>query len=300
MSKLVPAGAKLANVNRRRLIKTVLVNIIALLMIVAGLRAMLTYGLSAMGVRDMQEENYVNAKAVFSANRVANWYQPWLAHYNYGVSLFELRLFPEAADAFQKALPLTPDAKHCQVALNLAWSLESYGDERSYDKDYKTALQLYIQAEQVAKEGKCDYQGAAGKIKNEEGGDKQQNQSNDKGEQGQNEDKDKAENNQSNSDSDSNSNSDKESEESKSGQSMKDQQEQTEKRNQQKAENAQAQMKSSQQQSGGQEQKSDAQQRKQEMEQRNLQGQQQNMDRIPQISEGHGSPGNGEDGQPTW
>lgn len=100
--------------------------------------------------------DYAGAAEWFSANKVANWFEPWKPYFNTGVALYHQKNWDGAQGEFEQALGRVPLDHRCTVALNLAWTLEAKGDALIDRRDRLGAAAAFARAKAVAEDARCD------------------------------------------------------------------------------------------------------------------------------------------------
>lgn len=152
MSQLEPP--RLSAKKRQFIASSVLV-LISLIALLVGTKYVFTSYVTARGLAEIRQQDYVAAENSFRMNLYANWYERWRSPYNVGVALYHQRSWVRSQEQFQAALEYAPEDKKCLVALNLAWSYEAYGDDLARRSDLVKASVAWRQAETVAKEAEC-------------------------------------------------------------------------------------------------------------------------------------------------
>ena len=100
--------------------------------------------------------DYAGAAEWFSANKIANWFEPWKPYFNTGVALYHQQNWDGAQAEFEQALGHVPLDHRCTVALNLAWTLEAKGDALLERRDRPGATAAFAKAKSVAEDARCD------------------------------------------------------------------------------------------------------------------------------------------------
>lgn len=158
-SGLIPRGATakamVASAKRGQRLRSLLIGLLVSVLVAAGAKFGITVVSNAAGLRAIDRYDYAGAQSLFENNLALNWFDPWLAHYNTGVALYLQENWSGAEERFSTALPLAPDEKKCQVALNLSWSYESDGDSLNKRGDVARASQAWAQAKSIAEDSGC-------------------------------------------------------------------------------------------------------------------------------------------------
>ena len=82
-----------------------------------------------------------------------NIVEPYIPYFNRGDAYAGSQMFVESIDDFERALALAPEAKKCDVRVNLALSWENLGDIYFEGGFFQGAVLLYEAAEAVIAEG---------------------------------------------------------------------------------------------------------------------------------------------------
>lgn len=140
---------------RRRFVVGAVVVVVVILTAAFGAKLALMQVAASRGLDAMARGDYLDAERSFRVNLVANWFDPWRAHFNVGVALFEQGRWPQAQEQFSTALAHAPESRRCIVALNLAWSYEAEGDQAAELGDFAGASEAWRMAEAVAEHAGC-------------------------------------------------------------------------------------------------------------------------------------------------
>lgn len=98
---------------------------------------------------------YDEANRRFDATRVINIFEPWVAPYNQGTTLYQLLRYAEARTELEKSLTLVTPTYDCMVRLNLVATIEAQGDELMARQNAAEAKKRYDEALEVLGKGDC-------------------------------------------------------------------------------------------------------------------------------------------------
>lgn len=98
---------------------------------------------------------YDEAKRRFDATQVINIFEPWVAPYNQGTTLYQLLRYAEARTELEKSLTLVTPTYDCMVRLNLVATIEAQGDELMARQNAAEAKKRYDEALEVLGKGDC-------------------------------------------------------------------------------------------------------------------------------------------------
>lgn len=159
-ASLVPRGATaraLTNSLRwGRRLRALVVAVLTAALLAIGVKFGVTVVSNEAGRQALTRLDYAGAQSWFENNLVANWFEPWIAHYNVGVALYYQDNWWAAENQFETALPLAPEPKKCMVALNLAWTMEAKGDSLRARGDGQNAALAWGEAKEVLEKQRCE------------------------------------------------------------------------------------------------------------------------------------------------
>ena len=102
--------------------------------------------------------DYKKAGAFSKPLLVMNFFEPYIANYNYGNALFYQEEYHKAQVQFEKSLDKKPPKKRvCDVRINLALTIEKQGD-LIVENDRKSAVELYNKARHILYEDNCAHE----------------------------------------------------------------------------------------------------------------------------------------------
>lgn len=142
--------------------------VVGLVLAVPGVLIGIQWASTALGNRAWRGSDAVAAESWHSLALRTNVVERWMAPYNRGTASFAKRSWQAAADDFEHAAELAPEAEQCRVRLNWSWSLEALGDEFAVAGDRQAAAAYWTQAEQVLIDARCPVEEAASAKKPEE------------------------------------------------------------------------------------------------------------------------------------
>ena len=83
----------------------------------------------------------------------ANWMEPYKVYFNQGNAYFKSGKYDQSEGKFRQALESVPEAKECDVRINLALSIEQQADRLLSEKKYDAAILKYDDAKAVLYDG---------------------------------------------------------------------------------------------------------------------------------------------------
>ncbi|HPZ51073.1 MAG TPA: hypothetical protein PLA44_14570, partial [Propionibacteriaceae bacterium] len=98
---------------------------------------------------------YEEAKRRFDATQVVNIFEPWVAPYNQGTTLYQMLRYGEARTSLEASLALVTPRYDCMVRLNLVATIEAQGDELVARQNAAEAKKRYDEALDVLGKGDC-------------------------------------------------------------------------------------------------------------------------------------------------
>lgn len=136
--------------SRRRLRRWLLVGfapfaVVGLLVVV---KLLSMYAFAHQAITSHVEQNPSGTVAAARGQLPANWFQAYLAPYDYGVGLAASGELAKARAQFEAALPLAEGYDACPVHINLGLVVEMMADEAAED-DQDEAARLYAEALEI-------------------------------------------------------------------------------------------------------------------------------------------------------
>lgn len=108
---------------------------------------------SALGQYDRQ--SYTESAGTFGGLLDQNFLEPWIPWFDRGAALASAEDYVEAIDNFERALPLVPAERRCEVVLNLSLGWERLADGYAESGFFTGATLLYQNAADVLRNETC-------------------------------------------------------------------------------------------------------------------------------------------------
>lgn len=110
--------------------------------------------LAGIAISAYERGDYVGSEEPSTSLLENNLFEPWIPYFNRGAALAGQQDYIAAIRDFETALPLAPDARKCEVVLNLSLAWERLADTYAQAGYFSGALLLYEAAAGVlAEEG---------------------------------------------------------------------------------------------------------------------------------------------------
>lgn len=113
-------------------------------------------------------KNYSISESASGMQTFINVLEPYIAHYNHGVSNLQLSHYDKAEADFEESLTNNPPEEMlCKIYINLSYSIEMQADTMMNRGSYDTAIEMYNRAESILYSNGCAGKGGdVGKDRN--------------------------------------------------------------------------------------------------------------------------------------
>lgn len=125
-------------------------------------------------IKNYENQDYDAASSWGNLGTGVTIFHSWMAHYNYGTSLYMQKRYSEAEESFTKALDRNPPAEHvCDVRLNLAVSIIRQAELMSQETQQSEIMEMVGRALEIMAGDDCPALSGSGEEpsgEEEEGG----------------------------------------------------------------------------------------------------------------------------------